>query len=467
MKYAFGNTDEEGNPIVKVDRAPKNSAEWVKTNVLDQELIPGNAVALLGYGPTDVEDSALIVRLPKQENTYNYIGTKKQGYPTQPVTISRTAFDDLTGNLAYDKAKLTEEGGEGITYHLTNAQASKVFFFGNPTMALIDVYKLCEDNIGKLEHTGDNKYKFTTYQMREGSTYSTEIVDGPGKYFIAPHRAVGLIAASETTTLDVVLKPRAMAALTGSGSSVHDVHGAPKRRNIAAGESEPENRYLYIAASNETNQGLFKSYLTIGEAADAQRGFVAGEDALSLASGLDYYDQGAFSTPLSMYTIADNKALMLDVRDTVQAVPLVFTTLEDKLTSKGKQIYTYSDITMLTFAISGNWDKPLYLHDALTGDSIMIINGLQLGIQTPQSDQIRYFINGCHAPKQTDTATAIETLEGETGSQTDGPHKTVIYDMLGHKIATLGETELITSLRLPTGVYIIQRGKNVERMVIR
>ena len=257
-------------------------------------------------------------------------------------------------------------------------------------MALVDVYKLCEDNIDKLEHTGERQYKFTTYQMRDGSTYTTEVVDGPGKYFIAPHRAVGLIAATEGTTLDVLLKPEAMVALTGSGTPVHETASAPQRR-LANNQSSSLNQQsrLYIAASNETNQGLFKSYITIGEESGAERGFKAGEDVLSLSSGLEYYDEAAFSTPLNMYTIADNRALMLDIRDTLQAVPIVFATLEDKLNSRGRPIYTYSDVTMLSFALTGEWEQPLYLFDALTGDSIMIVNGLQIGIQTPQSDQIR------------------------------------------------------------------------------
>ena len=468
VKYAFHNTDDD--QLATIDRTSKNSAEWVKTNVLDQELKPGHAVALLGYGPTDVEDSSLIVRLPKQENTYHYIGTKRENYAvSDAVNLSRVPFNAVSGNLEYDKATLQAAGGEGITYSLTNDQASKVFFFGNPTMALIDVYKLCEDNISKLEHTGDNKYKFTTYQMRDGSTYSTEIVDGPGKYFIAPQRAVGLIAQTETTTLDVLLKPGAMVAMTGSGTPVHEAANAPMRRAKSRETETAKEKYLYIAASNETNQGLYKSYLTLGESDDAHRGFVPGEDALSLTSGLSYFDQGAFATPLSMYTIASNQALMYDMRDTVKAVPLVFATLEDKVNAKGRQIYQYSDITMLCFATAGEWDKPLYLYDALSGDSLMIVNGLQVGIQTPQAGQIRYFINGYRAQETGDVATSVETVEenSEFSMPDTKAQAAVLYDMLGHKIATLGEWDMLTSLRLPAGVYIIQRGSDVQRIVIK
>ena len=152
---------------------------------------------------------------------------------------------------------------------------------------------------------------------------------------------------------------------------------------------------------------------------------------------------------------------MLDMRDSLSMVPLVFTTLDDH--------YTYSMYTMLTFGVSGQWNKPLYLHDALTGDSIMIINGLQLGVETPQADQLRYFINGYRAPKHTDIATGIDEVNG--GEQTSNPltsnPQTIIYDLLGRKMCVLDENQLISNIQLPTGVYVLQRGEKTERIVIR
>ena len=88
-------------------------------------------------------------------------------------------------------------------------------------------------------------------------------------------------------------------------------------------EGEPEGvllttneKRLYIAASNETDWGIKKAYLTLGKQEDATRGYRFGKDALSIASGLNYYSDESFSTPLSLYTIADNEALMQDIRDT-------------------------------------------------------------------------------------------------------------------------------------------------------
>ena len=42
-----------------------------------------------------------------------------------------------------------------------------------------------------------------------------------------------------------------------------------------------------------------------------------------------------------------------------------------------------------------------------------------------------------------------------------------IYDVLGRKVAVLGENDLLTRINLPTGVYIISRGDKTERIVIK
>jgi hypothetical protein len=42
-----------------------------------------------------------------------------------------------------------------------------------------------------------------------------------------------------------------------------------------------------------------------------------------------------------------------------------------------------------------------------------------------------------------------------------------VFDVLGRQVAVLGENDLLTQLKLPTGVYVIQRGNKTERVVIR
>lgn len=473
VRVAYQNSDETGHPVSYTTQRSKNTVDWVRSNALDIQYKPGAASMIKGYDESDEDGHEIVVRLPKQEASYYGFGKSGSTYIATTTAITmldtlgnpRPAFAALEHNLAYDSTTLKKFGGEGIAYTLTNEIASEIFFFGNPTMSLIDVYTLCKDNAGVLQHE-DGTYHFTAYQLINGSSYTVRNITGPGQYFVSPQRAVGLIASSARNELNIVLKPGALVAITGEGIIVGSPSikgGAPKRY---ARQEETENedlRQLFITASNETDDGVKKAYLVLGEKENAQRGFLKGEDALCLASGLNYFNYGAFSTPLSMYTIADNQALMMDIRDTLSNVPLVFSMLNEK--------YDFSDYTILTFSFNGEWTEPLYLHDALYGDSIMISDGLRIAVRTPQNDQIRYYINAHRAPKATEDTNIATGVDNNGGlingdaSLNDG--RTIIYDLLGRRVMTLGENDLITNVQLPTGVYIIQRGNKTERMVIR
>ncbi|MBR1381898.1 MAG: hypothetical protein IJ554_05435, partial [Paludibacteraceae bacterium] len=469
VPYAYQNLDVGGTAL---GYRTRSSADWVWTNAMKIPFTPGNACLLLAYDESgaDAEAEELTIRLPKKETTYYYVTKKKDGTYVQgsPEDMpDKPEFTALNKNLAYDKYKL--DGGEGITYSLQNATASKVFFFGNPTMSLIDVWELCDDNKDSIENAEvAGSYYFTAYNLRQGeSSYTPQRITGPGEFYIAPMRSVGLIAKTPRKKLDVVLEPDALVALTADGGEIvshdlsHTSEPSPAPRRQKASKVQTDDKWLYITAKNETNYGEYKAYITFGEASYASAEVRPGEDIPSLASGMT---DNAFETPLTAYTIADNQPVMLDMRDTLKNMPLIF----GRLDNAG---YEYNDITYLSFSLKGNWDKPLYIYDIATGDSVQICNGLQLGIRTPESDQIRYFINGGKYTTTTnDDQPGVTTDIDEVNDQspiTNNQSGTVIYDVLGRKIMTLGEYDLLSTIQLPTGVYIIQRGKNTERMVIR
>ncbi len=467
VPVAFYNTDEEGTPVETTMTQSTSSVDWVKSNALDMPYAPGKACVLTGYDATDADGNPLVVRLPKPEDSY--CGFGKNGGTTYDAgpAVTLTRPNKLNRNLAYDQYAPSFSETDGLTYTLTNTSESEIFFFGNPTMSLVDVYRLCVANADVLKHDAGT-YSFTAYNLIEDGNYIVKNITGPGQFFIAPMRAVGLIANATQTaakTLPIKLTPSALVAITGEGTIVHssDIRPLPRRAIL----TEPVNKKrLYIAASNETDWGTKKAYLTLGEQEDATRGYRFGEDALSIASGLNYYSDESFSTPLSLYTIADNEALMQDIRDTLNRVPVVFATLDDH--------YSFAEYTFLSFAMEGNWEKPVYLFDALTGDSIRIMDGMQIAVETPISNQLRYFINGGgirHTEQTTDgegIATGIDNNGGlinGDASLNDG--RTRIYDVLGRQVAVLGENDLLTQLKLPTGVYVITRGNKTERVVIR
>ena len=451
VKKMYQNTDIDGAPLSYHEQT---SAEWMATNMMDRLLPSGNASVIAVFGSEDDDEAKkeLVVRLPKQETSYHYIGLNGR-VGTEETMTGKHSLAALEHNLSFDKTLMGDN--DYVAYPISNSVSSDLFFFGNPSLALIDVYTLCEDNCATKGGGLANKVggKYTVYELVDGtSAYITREVSAAGQYYLAPHRAIGLKASTAGTSLTVNLKPDALRAMTGSG----EVARAP-RRNRQQADSEP--KYLYVSASNETSDGVHKAFLKLGEEARASRGYVAGEDALVVTSGVTENGANAFQTPLSMYTIADNQALMLDIRDTLGSVPVAFTRIDDQ--------YDYSNVTYLSFATSGNWDTPLYLYDAVTNDSVLIMNGLQVGIETPMKDQVRYFINVRNVKTAEQSGVPTDLGQTESGEKEPLAGQTAVYDIMGRKVMTLSEYTLLDHVRLPQGVYIIQRGNTTERRVVR
>ena len=464
VDFAFLNTDVEGHPLTTEKH---KSAVWQETNVLNMPLRPGSVNAIAAWGP-EGNTKDMFVRLPKQESVYYYY-TKSGGQVTPAVDLGRTAFAALNHNLAYDK---TGKGSsEGITYTLTNETADQRFFFGNSSMALVDVYQLCLDNQDKLETytTSSGGVGFNVVELVNGANYTNHKVEAQHQFYLSPMRGIGLTAKAAATSLDIILKPTAMVAMPGSMEPIPSGGTAkhmPTRANAPRSEQPAQECRLYVAASNTADDGTeAKAYFTLAQYATANDGYTAGEDVLSLTSPLAATGYN-FHTPMAMYTICDNRPLMYDSRTQFTSVPLVFNLMSDS--------YTFEPYTMLSFATEGQWSRPFYLYDALTGDSTLIRNGMMIAVQTPASDQLRYYLNGYAAPAAGDegqggVATSVDVIntDGPAASGDMNAPYAVVYDMLGHRVAVLGETDMLSSLTLPKGVYLVQRGNRVERVIVK
>lgn len=457
VQEAFNNTDEEGAPI---DYRTKSSAQWIQTNVLNKAFTPGAANAIIAWGPEgNTED--IIVRLPKQESVYHYMDLEGTVDPTD-ITLPRPAFAEIRQNLAFDRAALN--GENYVDYTFTNETPAQMFFFGNATMELIDVYQLCLDNADKLENKSGTS--FEVYELTGESAYAVYILNPTTvekrNVFLAPMRAIGIKAASPATSLTIRLTTKALIPMP-SMTATRGASGktlAPMRRTETY--EEPYSATLYISATGSAQGENYKAYITLTESNTASDAFVGGEDAECLLS--HNMDDFTFHTPLTMYTVCENRTLMYDSREMVGRVPLGFSMLSD---------YTFDDRIILSFATEGHWDRPLYLHDALTGDSILIMNGMRISIVAPASDELRYYINGGEPRFAEDTttgeeiATGIEVVPPGTNTQMVNDQMAYVYDVLGRKVAVLGENDLLTHLKLPTGVYVITWGDKTERVVIR
>ena len=408
------------------------------SNTLDEPLAPGMGYAISGYGPSNDKDKPdLNIRLPKPDNTYYYFDENGNA-TSHAVSLSRTNAHKLAYPLNGD-----------YTFTLTNAQSDTTFFFGNPTMAYIDMEKFVQDNTSLRDH-------FRTLTASEWRTVSLKAMSDPTQRFIDPMQSVLLTTTKSVKDLTLTLRPEHL-TISKSGNPVYgtssEAQSAPARHAPADGHVVQSEVMDIIACYRGR-----AAYTTLAKLDFASNGFDADEDVPFISSGVE--DTGnAVTTPINLYTVAGSQALMADIRSNIGIVPLGFL-----LKSRADSIY-------ISFHTTANWTSECYFCDALTGTKFPIYNDSRFHIATPADHELRYYIQGPYRETPdtpTDNGTPpsngnnIRAFSNAPGSITvvaaDNIREIHIYDMLG-RLQTEMHPSVATALctlSAPAGIVIVE-----------
>ena len=406
------------------------------SNSLDEPLSPGMGYAISGYGP-NTDKSNLNIRLPKPDKQYFYFDENGDIDTSHPVNLSRTN--------AY---KLAYPLNGNYTFTITNTEADTTFFFGNPTMAYIDMQRFVQDNTSLRDH-------FRTLTASEWHTVSLKAMSDPTQRFIAPMQSVILTTTTLATELTLNLRPEhlTISLFDDAAYGTPDSKAQPARRAPAGGhivQSEVMDIIAYYRGR--------AAYATLAKLDFAANGYDADEDVPFISSGVE--DTGnAVTTPINLYTVAGSQALMADIRSNIGIVPLGFL-----LKSRADSIY-------ISFHTTANWTSECYFCDALTGTKFPIYNDSRFHIATPADHELRYYIQGPYRETPdtpTDNGTPlgngnnIRAFSNAPGSITvvaaDNIREIHIYDMLGRlqtEIHPSVATALCT-LSAPAGIVIVE-----------
>ena len=424
--------------------ASSETATFVQTNSLGQALPVGSGYQVLGYGPTHKEDDEIIVRLPKPDNYYSYFykdGTEsEQRAYVDHSSSHRLAFEpDASGNMR-------------IT--LKNELASNQFMFGNPTMNYIDMAEFLKDNSSIIA---------LKYYSMSNSTWNAEntttILNEPGAGLLAPMRSVLLELAEgmeAKTSLTVTLSA---SHLVGNETYTQN---APMRQQVAS-EEPSETQLMTIYATCENGQAR----CVLASNAYAHDMYNGNEDALFISSGVENGVNSATATsPINMYTVAQQVPMMVDVRENIDTVPVSMLVHDSYRTEKVK----------FSFYLSINWNKECYFYDAVTGARYRIMDGLWLEMDMPLNHATRYFITGpdqtTNSGVVTNTANpnvaplqvwAYSEQAGEiTVRSNDIIQSVTVYDITGHIIARQTLDLLYNQVSLPVG-----QGVHIAEVTLR
>lgn len=435
---SFYNTQvvqENFNPLNNITLY--NSAWGPFANTLTAEYLPGTGYAILGFDDTNEEGNTLLIRLPKRETQYDYFIRPTPGAPAEPSGRKADIDRADRGKFAYTPGTMT----------ITNHEPGKLFVFGNPTMALINMKKFLAAN---------THLKPIFYYMDGGalSVYSEITSVSDDEHLLPPMRGVIVQlndAEPDATTLSVTLDNSMLAT---TNDEERPVLYAPHRL-----KSNADRQLLYITAQNGSNY----SSVVIGEMKGAENGY-GEEDALLLTAGAGTtFKSTAFNTTINLYSACGKEALSIDFRDKMTVVPLglYFPNLKER-----------KDKTDLVFNGVESWGRQLFLYDVDTDTETEIFDGLVLTVETPENEELRYYIMAGKADNQhSDITTDVEVNEEIQTNDvvidfvtlskgqlivvgSENIDNVQVFDATGKLVANVNGGSKILTVNLPQGVYV-------------
>ena len=429
------------------------SAEFIQSNTLIHPLTPGSGYQLYGLGHENKE--ALTIRLPKPDERYDYYTNEK------PNGQYETIPQEGRGKLAFKSVH--EDNDTTMTIELSNKVPSKYFLFGNPTMAYIDMHALFVD-----PDNSDSKWTGNFQGMSHNTWQSVTQLTMVQDRYLLPMTSVLLESSEENTKMTIYLKPYHLTLYnTVNRSKIAEERESISARRIAAYEDErPTNEdaqatemlTIYALGKNATARTVLATNPIANDY------YQVGEDALFISTGVE--NQSYVTSPLNMYTVAEQVPMMADVRQGISSIPVAILAA-DKARTKYMQ---------LAFYLTSNWSRTCYFCDTKTGQKIRIMDGLVISVEMPENHEQRYYIEGPDTYQGSDGVTTSTTQPSvfTTGnkvwayapdrsmvvvSSSDLIKSATLYDITGRLITQSPNTLITNSLTLSTtgtaGVYIV------------
>ena len=447
---AFYESDVKGsNTLVR----GFDNVTFTQSNSLIQPLNIGKGYMVYGLGHEEAEQ--LTVRLPKPDTEYYYYneGNKDVSSSVKITSTNRS-------KLAYT----ADHNQQDMTIQLTKKADSEYFLFGNPTMAFVDMHALYLDH--QNQWTGEFKTMINgQFNASVQGTLSTA-----DRYLPPMTSALLKSNIANATSMDITLKPSHITldnTINFTEVAEQQPQQAPARR-IAGIDERPVN---YEALQSElmtiyafTPKGTARTVLATNPAANDY--YTSGEDALFTSSGVE--NESYVTTPLNMYTVAEQVPMMADVRQGISEIPLGILAASN----------ARSEYMQVAFYLSANWTRECYFCDTKTGQKIRIMDGLVISVEMPQNHEQRYYIEGPDTYQGSDGVTTSTTQPNvsTTGnkvwayapdrgnvvvSSTDLIKSATLYDITGRLITSspINSHLMTNTLTLHTagvaGVYIV------------
>ncbi len=438
----------------------KDTGELVffSSNILDKSLQPFEGLQLGIWGPDNLSDKEITIRLPKPDTKYDKF--TNTGSVVGSCTVDRTE--------AYRLAFEPDANGQA-KIKLHNDTPSPWFMWGNPTMSYVDAEAFFKTNSGKIEayfKVMENGAWLT--RTRYNVTYQTR--------FVKPYQAVLVYAkgGEKITDLELTLDVNHLASscMQDGRSNSTSVMRSLSPRRMENGHYLRYGRMRVAAAVRQEGdmQAAASSVFDLVVSDFGHNGYEVGEDVPFFSTGIaDNGKTYSGAAEMNLYSLVGTKGLSVDVREQSGIVPLCFLVSNYVRTLRNGKMTLYFSLY--------DWEEECYLVDAVTGSRTRIINGTELTVDIPANHELRYYIEGAKTtpdtptdngevvvPDSPDTAPAVTVYspaQGRVNIVATAAIATVrLYDVAGRLLTTVNESGVgqspVLSLSAPSGVLIAE-----------
>jgi hypothetical protein len=368
------------------------------------------------------------VRLPKSATTYYMFYVSGSGAES-PITAPWATYDGIVRTnsykLLYDK---NDGNSKEIPMSIVSAGSGSIFLVGNPFMVNLNVKKFLEGN-SSLNGT-------FCYEYVDGVLVANNMKT-PYNEVLRPTRAIFVQAKTSTTSIRFTEDMM-------SFNEKAEVVVVPKAPMAYVAPNVDEQILTLTAMVGDAKACSF-----IEQTNYSSKDYSDSEDAELLM--LD-----AEMTPIGLYSIASDYALMYNSTPDIRNIPIAVMVLDSTINA---------ETFMLTFDGVDNFDETLYLYDAYYESMLPLIEGLTLELDMPAENENRYYITTSRSGDITTDADGIEdakvcvqSYNGYAVVYSDKDINSIrVYDVAGRKIydaADLNASQY--RIDLPTGVYVMQ-----------
>ena len=349
------------------------SAEFNQTNTLADPHKPGSGFNVYALGPEGYTGD-LMVRLPKSDTEYYYYTDQGVQSNIKTPNLNR----DSIGRFAF----IANHTDQEMEITLTNETTGEYFLFGNPTMAYVDLHALYQSNQTSMDgyNTWTGEYTYVQGSAAKAGTQSFTTSDR----YLPPMTSVLLSTTGENKQLKITLTPNHLTLNNQINLLSDDAPSPlPRRQSSMSGSNTPTSPNVpseLMTIYAFSNSAYARTILATTPMANDY--YQVGEDALFISSGVE--NESYVTTPLNMYTVAEQVPMMADVRQGISEVPLAILAADE----------ARANHMQLAFYLSSNWTRECYFYDSATGQSIRIMDGLLISVEMPQNHEQRYFIQG-------------------------------------------------------------------------